>query len=511
MGKSISKLSTVISQSSDNENNQMSTVTVNDTVNEREQEAIVPVVGDSNVNEENLTINWKPPENIKEEKKVVINSNKDNNNNNNNNNNNKNNKDNQEQNGSRQNLTKSLVEYMENNPLIECPNCYSLYEYAGAGDDPNQHHLSENALEYYNKHRFRCRECDVDFCSNCKETPYHVEFTCEEFAKRKSSIKCRYCRSPVPNVTEEQLITARLNSKLSPDYCSDCEEHAKNTYVGYFPCGHPYGFHSEMRKLFARSIVYKVDSVKCIHPNCSKNITDEDLCSICYTDELAASPWMINPTCNHIFHLDCLRERFNRKWGNDPINFNFILCPICKAKITYFDPEFTKMNDFRKDLMNRITAQFLSESLTLQGCTDIERIEYGLSKLIYYICRVCQSPYFGGKRECGVDLNIREEDMICLGCKGCSKHGPDFTQYKCRFCCSPAIYFCFGHTHFCETCHQNPFQFVCGQNNQFIRGNLPQCKGKDNCPLGIDHPPNGQEFPLRCTQCDEENKNANEK
>jgi hypothetical protein len=30
---------------------------------------------------------------------------------------------------------------------------------------------------------------------------------------------------------------------------------------------------------------------------------------------------------------------------------------------------------------------------------------------------------------------------------------------------------------------------------------LPQCPGPAQCPLGIEHPPNGQEFVLGCSLC----------
>ena len=35
----------------------------------------------------------------------------------------------------------------------------------------------------------------------------------------------------------------------------------------------------------------------------------------------------------------------------------------------------------------------------------------------------------------------------------CARHGEQYIEFKCRFCCSIATFFCFGHTHFCEKCH----------------------------------------------------------
>ncbi len=61
------------------------------------------------------------------------------------------------------------------------------------------------------------------------------------------------------------------------------------------------------------------------------------------------------------------------------------------------------------------------------------------------------------------------------------------------------VWFCFGTTHFCEPCHSGP-----GLNN--ITGPCPFLAGKkvegtDKCPLGIKHPPGGEEFPLGCGVC----------
>lgn len=57
----------------------------------------------------------------------------------------------------------------------------------------------------------------------------------------------------------------------------------------------------------------------------------------------------------------------------------------------------------------------------------------------------------------------------------CPKHGTDFLEYKCRYCCSVAVFFCFGTTHFCNACHDD-FQRVT---------NIPKAE-LPHCPAGID-------------------------
>lgn len=118
----------------------------------------------------------------------------------------------------------------------------------------------------------------------------------------------------------------------------------------------------------------------------------------------------------------------------------------------------------------------------------------------------------------------------------CPKHGTDFLEYKCRYCCSVAVYFCFGTTHFCNACHED-FQKVI----YLSPAELPSCpagirnsiesedtnyrwcnvvenrvdfhftsmfvgpKGTslkvEDCPLHIKHPPTGEEYALGCGVC----------
>ena len=52
----------------------------------------------------------------------------------------------------------------------------------------------------------------------------------------------------------------------------------------------------------------------------------------------------------------------------------------------------------------------------------------------------------------------------------CPKHGTDYLEYKCRYCCSVAVFFCFGTTHFCNACHDD-FQRVVN----IPKTELPQC------------------------------------
>ncbi len=87
----------------------------------------------------------------------------------------------------------------------------------------------------------------------------------------------------------------------------------------------------------------------------------------------------------------------------------------------------------------------------------------------------------------------------------CPKHGTEFLEWKCRFCCSVAVWYCFGTTHFCDKCHQIP-----GEMTGKSKEDLPKCPaapqgkpltGATECPLKLRHPPAGEEFALGCGQC----------
>ena len=84
----------------------------------------------------------------------------------------------------------------------------------------------------------------------------------------------------------------------------------------------------------------------------------------------------------------------------------------------------------------------------------------------------------------------------------CQHHGAEFVEYKCRYCCSLAVFFCFGTTHFCSRCHDDA-----GRLRNTTR--LAKCPAgptsisldSGQCPLKIDHPPTGEEFVLGCAIC----------
>ena len=104
--------------------------------------------------------------------------------------------------------------------------------------------------------------------------------------------------------------------------------------------------------------------------------------------------------------------------------------------------------------------------------------------------------------------NNNRNDLLCSRCKFfandknekygityCEKkgHGDQYIQYKCSWCCNIAAYHCGGMNYYCMHCHDRK-----GPSG-------PRCRGKDDCPLGIEHPPNGsmKAFAVGCGMCKE--------
>lgn len=87
---------------------------------------------------------------------------------------------------------KALVGGLE---TVRCPNteCKNVMILEGAGKvDYNQKDDDGNAMtkvacEHFAVNRIRCSACGENFCKECKETPYHISKTCEEYKKYKES------------------------------------------------------------------------------------------------------------------------------------------------------------------------------------------------------------------------------------------------------------------------------------------------------------------------------------
>ncbi|TRY68163.1 hypothetical protein DNTS_006161 [Danionella cerebrum] len=317
---------------------------------------------------------------------------------------------------------------------------------------------------------------------------------------------CRFCGTR--NGTELSAVGSVCSDQ-------DCQEYAKLACSKTQPCGHPCG-----------GVKNEELCLPCLH-GCDKSAAclkqdADDMCMICFTEALSAAP-AVQLDCSHVFHLQCTRRVLENRWLGPRITFGFMSCPICKNKINHsvlkdlLDPIKELYEDVRRKALMRLEYEGLhkSEAITTSGARFFNNpAGFAMNRYAYYVCFKCKKAYFGGEARCdaeagqGDDYDPRE--LICGACSDvsraqmCSKHGTDFLEYKCRYCCSVAVFFCFGTTHFCNACHDD-FQRM----TSVPKEELPHCpagpKGKQlegsECPLHVVHPPTGEEFALGCGVC----------
>uniref|UniRef100_A0A6Q2X7Z5 E3 ubiquitin-protein ligase MYCBP2 n=1 Tax=Esox lucius TaxID=8010 RepID=A0A6Q2X7Z5_ESOLU len=295
-----------------------------------------------------------------------------------------------------------------------------------------------------------------------------------------NSDACRFCGTR--NGTELSAVGS---------VCSDpdCQEYAKLACCKTHTCGHPCG-----------GVKNEESCLPCLHgcdksTGCLKQDAD-DMCMICFTEALSAAPAVQLSKTTFYF-------------SQNKINHSVIK--------DLLDPIKELFEDVRRKALMRMEYEGLhkSEAITTPGARfHNDPAGFAMNRYAYYVCYKCKKAYFGGEARCDAEAGQGDDydpsELICGACSDvsraqmCSKHGTDFLEYKCRYCCSVAVFFCFGTTHFCNACHDD-FQRM----TSVPKEELPHCpagpKGKQlegtECPLHVVHPPTGEEFALGCGVC----------
>lgn len=209
-------------------------------------------------------------------------------------------------------------------------------------------------------------------------------------------------------------------------------------------------------------------------------VTRDDLCSICWVEGLGAAP-CVRLGCGHVFHRHCVVGQLAGRWPGIRITFAFMDCPLCKRPVSHWalERELAPVRALRDDVAARALKRLAYESmdkdaqLTDPGSRYYRKPqEYAMDALSYYECYECKAPYFGGRRACGdagagggagagaggaaaggangaAAAGGEAAHLLCPRCqkplpgvKACPRHGTAALEYKCRFCCSPAVWFC---------------------------------------------------------------------
>ena len=235
----------------------------------------------------------------------------------------------------------------------------------------------------------------------------------------------------------------------------------------------------------------------------------DDDCQMCGINRLKNAP-ILRLKCSHVFHYECVIQRLSNRWSTPEISLQFSRCTVCSENISAFfktwdDNELLQeVSSLRKHFSIQVASTVQREGAIIEHVEGSNNfLDEALRRWNFYECHTCKSIYFGGTRVCGEGGKVSPEDLVCGGCRGhCETHKDAHMVYKCRFCCTPASYFCFGHTHFCEECHANAWKLLQGSHQGYLKQEVPPCPGVEQCPLKIAHPPNGEEFALGCALCD---------
>ncbi|KAI1288150.1 E3 ubiquitin-protein ligase MYCBP2 [Halotydeus destructor] len=294
---------------------------------------------------------------------------------------------------------------------------------------------------------------------------------------------------------------------------AECQEHAANACQKTLPCGHLCG-----------GVKDESHCLACLHGCSSSQLKQDadDMCMICFTEAISAAP-ALQLKCGHVFHLHCCMAVLNKQWPGPRITFTFSMCPICKTPVDHcvldsmLQPVRSLFEDVKRKAVMRLEYEGLhrSEVITTPGARFYnDPAGYAMERYAYYVCCKCDKAYYGGEARCDAEAGLGEDydpnELVCGACSDvsraqmCPKHGTDFLEYKCRYCCSVAVFFCFGTTHFCNACHDD-FQRV----TNIAKQDLPKCPAgprarqldSQDCPLHVKHPATGEEFALGCGVC----------
>lgn len=367
---------------------------------------------------------------------------------------------------------------------ISCPKCDLVFEIIETDISGEK--------KRYNELRMKCTSCKYEFCNCCFISPYHTDYTCEEYNIYMNSPKCKYCKTVLDSEDDDIVCKNEI-----------CQNYEKGLVSRYTSCTDEKG--ESLSHINYGFLQYEV----CL--DCEN--VKHNICNLCMLDELYKKP-CIKLDCGHIVHLDCLEKNITAQNSRSEITLNHIYCTICFYKLSHphFDEVLNKVQEISREIETQ-TIMIMKDELMKKDLTKNILITEQYKKYRFFKCNSCIKIYFGGVVNCNGDnqnnqdnqdnqdnQNNDEEEKICPACatvgeKECKKHGKgDNILYKCCCCCNPAVWFCFGTTHFCEDCHNN---YGNKQKNPTL------CPGKKTCPLGIEHIPNDgkTQFSIGCVLC----------
>eukprot|EP00475_Leptophrys_vorax_P003598 TRINITY_DN12116_c0_g1_i1.p1 TRINITY_DN12116_c0_g1~~TRINITY_DN12116_c0_g1_i1.p1 ORF type:complete len:305 (-),score=60.09 TRINITY_DN12116_c0_g1_i1:43-957(-) len=212
--------------------------------------------------------------------------------------------------------------------------------------------------------------------------------------------------------------------------------------------------------------------------------------------------------CSHVFHRDCIANQLTAGWTGPRISFNFMRCAVCRSSIALQKHDVDKLNvpaldAIKNKIVEHVTLAKTIRKLAEAALAENKEVEASdVSRMVFYPCFKCKTPYYAGQLDCAAEMNLQAENLLCKRCMTeyersqepgkpggpCSVHGYKFALFKCGFCCNPATWQCGSREFYCAACHDG------------IGTKLP-CAGPD-CYIKIPHSEGGGGvLVLECGAC----------
>jgi len=390
--------------------------------------------------------------------------------------------------------------------IVTCSGCREkfFFEPGDQSDSPDKDGRGDPMKPLYRRlyaeDRFKClsQKCSKEQCKVCGLSPYHIGYTCVEAQQLKP---CRYCDAPLDD---------DVDYAVSPfsDICTvnnECLGKSVFACQKILGCGHRcFGYKDEK------------NHCQCLVSTCPDfRPTRTDVCTFC-NDTLIHAP-VVKLRCGDLFHVDCIKQSLEKKWCTKRITFGFLNCPNCKDQIglptdcmiprAFYQPAKDLMKLVIDLSLNKLAIEGREKDIQLTNPNSRffnKKQEYALAVYAFYECSKCKKPFIGGQVNCEMEANVdpdpnNRETYACIDCSGgkkCQFHGTDAIIHKCKFCCQPATWFCWGTTHFCNSCHDKQIRV-----STFSKAGPFGVCDKSKCMFKGAHPPNPCDANLGCSLC----------
>ncbi|KAL7515248.1 hypothetical protein ACHAXN_012647 [Cyclotella atomus] len=194
-------------------------------------------------------------------------------------------------------------------------------------------------------------------------------------------------------------------------------------------------------------------------------------CAICF--ESLSNGETITLKCGHRWHITCIKEQLAHAQPSKTSRLLFSGCKCAKCNVVCEHPALENLTR-RTDALREQVDELAIGQIKVDAPEEWARATDAASKTAlldsarrsyaFYLCGACEEPYFGGTVACADQEDGERtlpEDRLCGNCTPksvavCEKsteHG-GFHVWKCRYCCEPSTFVCYGNVHFCNKCHE---------------------------------------------------------